>query len=109
MKNNYNLHVANNLEIDDFPLNFFIRLCQLYYLIYIPEEEMEEYILDKAKHKAIAVYTFNSINCDGKTSIKISKLREALKQVLLTFNANIDMEEVDKIINSEDKFQKRHL
>ena len=31
---------------------------------------MEEYVRDRAKHKAIAIYTFNSINCDGKTSIK---------------------------------------
>lgn len=70
---------------------------------------MEDYIRDKARHKAIAIYTFNSINCDGKSSIKISKLREALKQVLLGFNAHIDMEEVDKIINAEDKFQKQSL
>jgi hypothetical protein len=53
---------------------------------------MEEYIRDKAKHKAIAIYTFNSINCDGKSSIKISKLKEALKNVLNTFNSDINME-----------------
>jgi hypothetical protein len=31
---------------------------------------MEEYFRDKAKFKAIATYTFNSINCTGDPSIK---------------------------------------
>lgn len=67
---------------------------------------MEEYIRDKAKHKAIAIYTFNSINCDGKTSIKASRLKESLKQTLLYFNKSIDVEEVEKIVSSVDKLQK---
>lgn len=70
---------------------------------------MEEYVREKAKHKAIAIYTFNAINCDGKTSIKINKLRDSLKNVLFQFNRNIDMEEIDKIINNADKFQKKSL
>ena len=40
---------------------------------------MEEYIRDRAKHKAIAIYTFNSINCEGSTAIKGGKLRESLR------------------------------
>ncbi len=70
---------------------------------------MEEYIREKAKHKAIAVFTFNSINCDGKTSIKTNKLKLAVKRVLLQYNPNINMDEADKIINTADKFQKLAL
>lgn len=70
---------------------------------------MEEYIREKAKHKAIAVYTFNSINCDGKPSIKTSKLKDALKQVLKQLSPSINTDEVDKIINEADRFQKQAL
>lgn len=70
---------------------------------------MEEYIREKAKHKAIAVYTFNSINCDGKTFIKTLKLKEALKQVLNQLNSAISPDEIDKIINEADRFQKQAL
>lgn len=70
---------------------------------------MEEYIRDRAKHKAIAVYTFNSINCDGKTSIKTQRLKESLKQTLAHFNPVVELEEVDKIIDSVDRFQKQSL
>jgi hypothetical protein len=70
---------------------------------------MEEYIREKAKHKAIAIFTFNSINCDGNTSIKTSKLTDSMKSVLYQFNPMINLEEVDKIIASADRFHKHTL
>ena len=70
---------------------------------------MEEYIRDKAKCKAIAIYTFNSINCDGQNRIKLSKLKDSLKLTLLHFNSLIQEEEIEKIINSADKFQRQSL
>ena len=52
---------------------------------------MEEYLRDKAKHRAIATFTFNSINCDGKSSIKISKLKSSIKQVVKEINPDIEI------------------
>jgi len=40
---------------------------------------MEEYLRDKAKSKSIAIYTFNTINGNGTTSIKTQMLKDALK------------------------------
>lgn len=70
---------------------------------------MEEYIRDRAKHKAIAVYAFNSINCDGSTSIKTVKLKDSLRETLKYLNCRIELEEIDKIIDSVDRFQKQFL
>jgi Ca2+-binding EF-hand superfamily protein len=70
---------------------------------------MEEYIRERAKHRAIAVYTFNSINCNGETQIKTNRLKESLKNTLLHFNNNIDTKEVDTVIDGVDKFQKQTL
>ena len=70
---------------------------------------MEEYIRERSKQKSIAVFTFHSINSDGSTSIKLNKLREALKQVISSMNCHIDMEEIDQILLSEDKFQRQAL
>jgi hypothetical protein len=53
---------------------------------------MEEYIRDRAKHKAMAVYTFKSINCDATTGIARNKLRECLRQTLQHFNKNAELE-----------------
>lgn len=80
----------------------------LYYMAFFDlyNKLMEEYIRDRAKHKAIAVYTFKSINCDGSTAIGGSKLRECLLLTLQHFNKNIELEEVEKIINAVDKLQK---
>lgn len=50
---------------------------------------MEEYIRDRAKCKAIAIYTFNSINGDGQNRIKTSTLKDSLKLTLLHFNSLI--------------------
>lgn len=70
---------------------------------------MEEYIRERAKHKAIAIFTFNSINCDGKNEIKTSKLIDSMRTVVYQFNPLINMEIVDKIIESADRFQKHSL
>jgi Ca2+-binding EF-hand superfamily protein len=70
---------------------------------------MEEYIRERAKHRAIAVYTFNSINCNGETQIKTARLKESLKLTLAHFNANIDGREVESVIEGVDKFQKQAL
>ena len=67
---------------------------------------MEEFFRDRAKHKAIAVYTFKSINCDGSTALRGDKLRACLMLTLQHFNKNIELEEVEKIISSVDKLQK---
>jgi len=70
---------------------------------------MEEYIRERAKHRAIAVYTFNSINCNGETQIGTNRLKESLKNTLVYFNSNIDTKEVDTVIDGVDKFQKQTL
>lgn len=70
-------------------------------------KSMEEFIRERAKHRAIAVYTFNSINCDGKTTIRSSKLRDSLRVVLHQFNPGVQMDDVDKIIQNVDKFQRQ--
>lgn len=70
---------------------------------------MEEYIRERAKHRAIAVYTFNSINCNGETQIRTNRLKESLKNTLVYFNSNIDTKEVDTVIDGVDKFQKQAL
>jgi hypothetical protein len=70
---------------------------------------MEEYIRERAKHRAIAVYTFNSINSNGETRIKTTRLKESLKQTLSYFNASIDTKDVDSMVESVDKFQKQSL
>lgn len=70
---------------------------------------MEEYIRERAKHRAIAVYTFNSINCNGETQIRTNRLKESLKNTLVHFNSNIDTNKVDTVIDGVDKFQKQTL
>lgn len=70
---------------------------------------MEEYIRERAKHRAIAVYTFNSINCNGETQIKTARLKESLKESLAHFNPSISLAEVERIVDSGDRFQKHSL
>lgn len=70
---------------------------------------MEEYIRERAKHRAVAIYTFNSINCNGETQIKAERLKESLKQTIAHFNPAIDSKDVEEIVDGVDKFQKQSL
>jgi Ca2+-binding EF-hand superfamily protein len=67
---------------------------------------MEEYMSSRAKYKAIAIYTFKSINCDGKTSISTHKLKDCMRNTILHFQPSTDSESIDSIINRANPFQK---
>jgi hypothetical protein len=55
---------------------------------------MEEYIRERAKHRAIAIYTFNSINSNGETKISTLRLKDSLKKTLVYFNPSVDGKDV---------------
>lgn len=59
---------------------------------------MEEYMRERAKHRAIATYTFNSINCDGRPTIACFKLKDSLKMVLQQFNHQVQNDDIDRIM-----------
>ena len=60
---------------------------------------MEEYFRDRGKYRAIAIYTFNSINCRGEHSVSTRRLRDALKATLTAMACAIEEREVDRIID----------
>lgn len=70
---------------------------------------MEEYLKDRAKSKAIAVFTFKSISTEGEDRLSIDKFKLGLEETFKHFDIVIEEGQVDEIINQVDRFQKGYL
>jgi hypothetical protein len=57
---------------------------------------MEHFLQDKAKIKAIAIYTFKNLTCTKEVpTIQVS---DALKTTLIKYDRNVDDSEIDDMI-----------
>ena len=68
------------------------------YATKLPYIIMEEYLRDRSKQKAVAVWVFNSINPYGETTIDPQHLQPALLNSLLALNPKVDSQDVEKIV-----------